>query len=189
MRSLIFSTVFVVLAGPAMAQSQTPVAAPPGQSGPAVTGPEKDFLNYMATDNQAEIQSCLLAEKRAQNLAVKAFARLMVDDHVAIESQLAAVANAQGVQLANGLGSEGDATMAKMKTVSKAGFDSAFMQHQVEDHTDDVQKMQHELEVAKNPEVRALVYTALPVLQQHLQLAEAVQSSLQNGKMAANTAP
>src|SRR5689334_19256283 len=73
--------------------------APNGQTG--LSQQDKQFLEYAAQDNQAEIQTCLLAEKLAQAPAVKAFARLMVDDHVQIESQLAATGSAESVNLPN----------------------------------------------------------------------------------------
>ena len=49
---------------------------------------DQNFLSAAAEDSQAEIQLCLVAEKRATNPALKAFARLMVDDHVEIERRL-----------------------------------------------------------------------------------------------------
>jgi len=49
---------------------------------------DQNFLSSAAKDSQAEIQLCLVAEKRATNPALKAFARLMVDDHVEIERRL-----------------------------------------------------------------------------------------------------
>jgi putative membrane protein len=69
---------------------------------------DKQLLSYAAEDNQAEIQLCLLAEEEANDLALKAFARLMVNDHVGVESRLAALANGERTELPNGNGDEGD---------------------------------------------------------------------------------
>jgi putative membrane protein len=97
------------LALPAYAQNAGGPASssrsPNGQTG--VSQQDKQFLDYAAQDNQAEIQTCLIAEKQAQAPGVKAFARLMVDDHVQIESQLAATGSAESVDLPNGVGQEG----------------------------------------------------------------------------------
>lgn len=69
------------------AQSHTsPTFGAGRQANQPLSPQDMQWLHYAATDNQGEIQECLLAEKHAQSLAVKAFARLMVDDHIAIES-------------------------------------------------------------------------------------------------------
>jgi putative membrane protein len=81
----------------------------PDRSSASVSQADQKFLEYAAEDNQAEIQPCLLAEKRAQNPALKAFARLMVDDHVEIESRLAAVGSELRTELPDGMGKEGEA--------------------------------------------------------------------------------
>ena len=84
--------VALTLTGAVSASAQSQAAAPTQtdkQQG--LSAEDKRFLRYAAEDNQAEIGICLLAEKRAQSNAVKAFARLMVDDHVQIESRLAAL--------------------------------------------------------------------------------------------------
>ena len=53
---------------------------------------DKQFLDFAAQVNQSEIQGGLAAEKKADAAAVRAYARLMVLDHMALESQLAAIA-------------------------------------------------------------------------------------------------
>ena len=47
---------------------------------------DKEFLNFAANVNQSEIQGGLAAEKKADAPAVRAFARLMVLDHMELES-------------------------------------------------------------------------------------------------------
>jgi len=88
---------------------------------------DKQFLSYAAEDNQAEIQLCLLAEKKAHDLAVKAFARLMVNDHIGVESRLAALANGEQIDLPNGNGEEGDKVLSKMQSTQREDFDEAFL--------------------------------------------------------------
>jgi putative membrane protein len=71
------------------------------QNSSAINQSGKEFLDFAAEVNQSEIQAGLAAEKKAEAPAVRAFARLMVLDHMGLESQLAAVATANGVQLPN----------------------------------------------------------------------------------------
>lgn len=139
---------------------------------------DKQFLSYAAEDNQAEIQLCLLAEKKATDLGLKAFARLMVNDHVGVESRLAALANVEQFELSNGNGEDGDKTLAKMQSTKKADFDSEFLKAQIEDHSNDVKKFSDIEKTSQNEGVKRFAAETLPILQQHARLAKAVKSSL-----------
>src|SRR6201998_1974805 len=72
------------------------------QNSSAINQSGKEFLDFAAEVNQSEIKAGLAAEKKAEAPAVRAFARLMVLDHMGLESQLAAVAMENGVQLPSG---------------------------------------------------------------------------------------
>jgi putative membrane protein len=152
--------------------------APDANPAAGLTASDKGFLSYAAEDNQAEIQLCLLAEKRAAAPAVKAFARLMVDDHVEIESRLAAVANGLNVDLPDGVGQEGQKTMAKLGPLKGANFDSEFMQAQIKDHSDDLKKFAATQSSTTNDHVRQFISQTIPLLQQHLELAQSVVTSV-----------
>ena len=172
------------LALPAYAQNASGPApsskSPNDQTG--ISQQDKQFLGYAAQDNQAEIQTCLIAEKQAQAPAVKAFARLMVDDHVQIESQLAATASAEGVDLPNGVGQEGQKTMSRLEPLRGQEFDREFLKDQVKDHSHGIQRYDDESHASRNDTVVHYVNETLPILKQHLALAEAVQASLQSGQ-------
>jgi putative membrane protein len=142
---------------------------------------DQQFLDYAAQDNQAEIQICLLAEKKAQSPAVKAFARLMVDDHVQVESQMAAVVNAARVEVPNGVGEDGTKTLAQLTPLAGASFDRQFIADQIKDHGHDIQKYQHQSQTTQDGPIRQFAGMTLPLLEQHLQLAEAVQTALRSG--------
>lgn len=90
MRSKLMVAALVFLATPAFAQTQA--SAAPAQP---LSSQDKQFLSTAAEDNHAEIEAALLAETKADNLAVKAFSRLMVDDHTMIASHFALLANAE----------------------------------------------------------------------------------------------
>lgn len=138
---------------------------------------DKDFLTYAAEDNQAEINLCLLAEKQAMAPAVKAFSRLMVDDHVQVESQLAALANALGQTTPNGMGKEGEQTYTTFEHRPRSAFDTAFLEDQVKDHGRDIATFRKEAAETHNAEIRSFAAVTMPILQQHLDLAKAILAS------------
>jgi putative membrane protein len=156
----------------------TPTLAQQGSS--AISQSGKEFLDFAAQVNQSEIQGGLAAEKKADAPAVRAFARLMVLDHMELESQLAAVATENGVQLPNGPSEQAKQEMATLQEMSGAKFDAVYMQHMVQGHEQAVQRFKSEKGQAQSRPVQAVVAAALPIIEQHLALAQAVQSGIQN---------
>lgn len=141
---------------------------------------DQKFLSYAAEDNQAEIQLCLIAEKRAANPALKAFARLMVDDHVEVESRLAALANELRANLPDEIGQDGQETLSKLKPLGGREFEAKFMQAQIKDHSDDIEKYSKQQSATKNERIRQFATETIPILQQHLALARAVDAQIGN---------
>jgi putative membrane protein len=173
-RSILTSAGLLMLAVPAFAQT----APQGGGQQQALSSQERQFLDHVAKDNQGEINLALMAEKQAGAPAVKAFARLMVNDHVAVESQLAAVLNALEVKTGNGGTKEDKEATQKLRSQQGSAFDQQFMADQIKDHQGDIRDFNQELQSAQNPQVRSLVDVTLPMLRQHLALAQAVQHSL-----------
>src|ERR1700757_4938065 len=122
--AILLAVVPLLLATPAVAQ----------QGSSAINQSGKGFLDFAAEVNESEIQGGLVAEKKAAAPAVRAFARLMVLDHMGLESQLAALATENGVQLPNAPSEEAKQEMAALQGMSGAKFDAAYMQHMVQGH-------------------------------------------------------
>ena len=148
------------------------------QASGTLAGADQRFLSYAAEDNQAEIQLCMIAEKRAVDPALKAFARLMLDDHAEIESRLAALANQLKAELPDGIGSEGEQTRAKLQPLQGGAFEREFIQLQIKDHSEDLEKFSQQVRATRNDRIRQFATETIPLLQQHLALAHAVDAQL-----------
>jgi putative membrane protein len=166
--AVLLAVVPLLIASPTLAQHGS---AAIDQSG-------KEFLSFAAEVNQSEIQGGLAAEKKAAAPAVRAFARLMVLDHMELESQLATIATENGVQLPNGPGEHAKQQMAALQETSGARFDAAYMQHMVQGHEQAVQKFKSEKGQTRSRPVEAVVAATLPIIEQHLALAQAVLSKV-----------
>ena len=142
---------------------------------------DRQWLDYAATDNQGEIQQSLFAEKKAQSLALKAFVRLMVNDHVQLESQLAALVNGQSVSVPTGPGEKATKLISEMQNLQGSAFDRRFIAEQIKDHGDDIRKFSEEIQKTHDPAIRHFASEGLPMLKQHLALAKAVQASMKEG--------
>ena len=169
MRSVVLlATVPLLIATSAVAQ----------QDRSAISQSDKEFLNFAAKVNQSEILGGLAAEKKADAPAVRAFARLMVLDHMELESQLAGIAAENGVELTSEASEEAQQGMAHLQTMSGSKFDAAFMQDMVEGHQQAVEKFKAKKGKAQAQPVDAVVTATLPILEQHLALAQVVQSGM-----------
>jgi len=126
------------------------------------------------------IQGGLAAEKKADAPAVRAFARLMVLDHMQLESQLAAVAMDNGVRLPNEPSEQSKRQMATLQDMTGSKFDTAYMQHMVQGHQQAVQRFKSEKDQAQSRPVEVVVGATLPIIEQHLALAQAVRSEINN---------
>jgi putative membrane protein len=155
-------------------------AAGAQQGSSAISQSDKEFLDFAAQVNQSEIQGGLAAEKKANAPAVRAFARLMVLDHMQLESQLAGIATENGVQLSNGPSEQAEREMANLQDMNGSKFDTAYMQEMVQGHEHAVQKFKSAMGQAQARPVEAVAAAALPILEQHLALAQAVESGIQN---------
>lgn len=70
----------------------------------------------------------------------------------------------------------------KLEPLQGAQFDREFIEAQIKDHSDDLKKYQAELESTQNTDVRRYAAVTMPILREHLQLAEAVRDQIQAGK-------
>lgn len=180
-RRLLFTSIAPLLfAVPVFAQGQSGGAShgPQSANGQQLSQQDRHWLDYAATDNQGEIQESLLAEKKAHSPALKAFVRLMVDDHVQVESRLAALVNGQSVSVPNGPGQKNAKTLSELEQLSGPQFDQRFMHEQIQDHGDDLRKFSDEIKATQDPDIRRFATETLPILAQHLALAKAVAASL-----------
>lgn len=189
--ALAFAAALLLISGlsPARAESDNRQGAVPQSSGriagrQPLSQEDREFLNYAAQDNQAEIQLCLLAEKQSRSPAVKAFARLMVNDHVAIESRLAAVLDGLNLRVSNGVGEDGQRTLEDLEPLWGAQFDREFMRAQIKDHADDIDRFNDEIGSTENGAVRSFASETVDILGQHRELAKAVEAQA-NGEAAA----
>lgn len=146
-----------------------------------VSKQDRQFLEQMAKDNQGEIRVSVLGEMEARNPAVKAFARLMVDDHNFLESEIAHTASGLQQTLPTGISDRSEKSLQKLFTLKGGDFDVQFMHDQIAMHQAVIGKVRSEERSTGDQAMRALTETALPILQQHLQLAQDVNTAIQGG--------
>jgi putative membrane protein len=161
------------------------VAAPAQQNGTSanrLSSADSTFATKAAQGGLAEVQLGQLAKDKASNQAVKDFGQRMIDDHTKANDDLKNVASKEGITLPTSLDAKDQATYDRLSKLSGPEFDKAYMHDMVMDHRTDVNEFRRESEHGANPGLKAFATRTLPVLEQHLSLAEQTDAKVKNEK-------
>ena len=147
-----------------------------------VTAPE--FVEKAGAAGMAEVEMGKLGSQKATNPDVKAFAKQMVADHTKANKELAAAAQAKGLEVPSSPDMMHKAMMKKFEGQSAdKDFDHDFMQQMVKDHKAVVELFGvASRDENLDPDLRALAKKTLPVLQQHMKDAQALETRLAKGQ-------
>ena len=187
----------VLLTAPAWAQIGNPAGMAPGtpQSGPGVPAPHQPnqqdrlFVQEAAIGGMAEVEFGRMAEQKGQSDAVKDFGRRMVQDHARANDRLSALAKAANIPLPGDFDPDHLTMRAELEKLSDAQFDWAYIQGQVQDHQKTVQLLEWEIGSGQDAELKQFASETLPVVFQHLQLAQSIAAQLAGGSAQAAAQP
>ncbi len=166
-------------ATPAMAGGETTAAPAAGTQ--KLTDPNIVYILDQA--NAADSTLGQLAESKGTSGDVKAFGRLMAGEHHALRLQGQQLAKKLGVtpQAPPGDQSEAQAKqeLDSLQAMPKgAAWDKAYISHEVTYHQQVKQTATQALDAAQNAQLKDLIKKASPVIQKHLDRAEAIQKKL-----------
>jgi putative membrane protein len=155
------------------------LAAIPAASAQTTTNSnDAKFIDKMARDGTAEVELGKLAEQKSSNPQVKTFAQRLVSDHTKANQQLMPIAQRDGVSPPKSVDKEHSTLQARLAKLNGQAFDRAFVQAQVEDHRKDIQYLQQQAQAVQDPNLKSFIQQTLPVMQQHLQMAEQIENQV-----------
>jgi putative membrane protein len=157
--------------------------SPSGASAPSA--PTDDQILYVLhAANLGEMDQARLAQKKAKNARVKRFATMMIKDHgdadvrggdVAKKTQ----ASLTPSEISNRLENDAKQFSLSISTEKGKGFDGVYIDAQVKEHRAVLDTIERELlPAAKSAEVKELLQTVRPKIENHLQEAEQIQKGL-----------
>ena len=149
----------------------------PTNSAATSTG-DNAFMMKAAQGGMAEVELGQLAAQKAQNADVKKFAQKMVEDHSNANTELKTLATKKGMTLPPDVGAKHKATMDKLKALSGAEFDKAYVAAMVEDHKEDVADFEKQATSATDADVKAFAAKTLPTLKTHLEMIQGIQGKM-----------
>ena len=171
-----------LMGGPALAQNQdtTQQQQQPAQAGEQQQLAQEDmeFATKAAEGGLKEVQLGELAQQQAASDQVKEFGQRMVQDHGKANDQLKQIAEQKGIELPQELSEEAQQLHDELAQKSGEEFDRAYMDEMVSDHEEDVETFQQYAESGQDPDLTGFAEQTLPVLEEHLQLAQKTQEQV-----------
>jgi putative membrane protein len=154
-------------------------AAPADTAHAAAPAPALDdaaIVTQLAQADMAEVQQARTALKESKNAVVRSLAQRLETDHAAHLKQMRDLAAKLKVPAPD---SSAVPPAPELQGKTGAAFDSAFVQHAVDDHKQDIDKLQNTmLPAAQSADLKALIQKTVPKLQAHLALAQAAERKL-----------
>ena len=202
MKQLIALTAVALLAmaGAVQAQKSSPASSRPASGIPASTSPapgkpasagaaaaaptDPQIAMIVVTADNVDIDAGKLAGTKASNPKVKEFAELMVRDHTSLNNQATELAKKINITpeesaTSRKLKSDGENSMKKLRGMSGAAFDKAYIDNEVTYHEAVLKAVDTTLiPNAKTAELKSLLESARPIFVSHLNHAKEAQSSL-----------
>ena len=176
-------------AGGAMANNNNMAAGTTGAmagannaGGATATLADPDIANVIHEVNAGEIAAGKIAQTKASNADVKAYAREMVTAHTAMDKKGAKISGqtaATNAAMRDSVVNANKAMSSQLQSAaSGAAFDRAYIDGQVMGHQNTLNFLQQAQNQAQNADLKQMITAAIPDVQQHLERARALQSKV-----------
>ena len=142
---------------------------------------DQAFITKVAASNLLEVRLGQAAQKQAENAAVKQFAQRMVIDHTSMQKQWMAAAKKIDLEFKADLTAEQLQQAYRLRDLRGDAFDRAYMDAMVQNHRENVSSFQTERNAGHSADVRQLIESSLPALQEHLTTAQQVARQVGSG--------
>lgn len=158
----------------------------PSQNGIAQGNISRDatqaFVTQAAQANRAEIEEGKYMMDHTKSSAVKQFAQRMIHDHTRALDQLKQVASTDGYTVPSSIDTQDKESMDSLEHDRGARANMAYSSDQEKDHRETIARFE---QAAQNrqiaPAVRDYARMTLPVLKEHLRLAQQLVASESKG--------
>ncbi len=139
---------------------------------------DKQFLAKAAQSDVNEIKLSQLAEEKATNPAVKAFAQKMVAEHRKLSASMKPFADSWGLTAPTDLDDDHKQEYSKLNGLSGADFDKEYMDQMVSDHAKALDAFTSEAKDTKDAKFKAAVLKGKTVVAAHKSMAYDLKKKL-----------
>jgi predicted outer membrane protein/predicted ester cyclase len=163
-----------------------PPEMPQGTGVPAVGsvqgGFDRAFASRTISAGLAEVELGKLAQKNAENPAIKSLAQRIVQDHAKANDEIMALARREpGASIPSSPQDEDAQAIIHLSKLSGNEFDRQYLQQQIEAHEKSIRLLEQETRGGQNAEMKAWAQKNLPILQDHLQALRSITPTPSEG--------
>ena len=151
------------------------ISVPRANAATTVSTADKNFILAAAQGGMTEVKLGELAAQNGKRDDVKAFGKMMVKDHSAINDDLKVLAAQKGVTLPDSLDAKHQAMVDKMAALTGSEFDNAYIASMIKDHKMDAKEFKAESAETKDADIKSFVDKSIPVVDGHLKRITAMK--------------
>ena len=137
-----------------------------------------DFTQKALSGGMMEIEMGNMAVNQATNPRVKSYGNMLVTDHTAAANELKSLATSNSISVPAAMMPEHKSHMDMLMSKKGSSFDKAYMDMMVKDHKKDIEDYRKASNTLNEAAYKAYATKTLPVLQKHLDSAQAISKSL-----------
>jgi len=134
---------------------------------------DKQFLIMAARADMTEAHEGQMAESQAKRADVKDLAKQLVQDHTESYERLTQLAANKRVSIPKGIDAAKNPAIVQLAHLKDEHFDHRFSVDEVTSHKQALAAFKREAAMGRDADVKAFAANAIPVLEKHLQTAEA----------------
>ncbi|MBS0000367.1 MAG: DUF4142 domain-containing protein [Cyclobacteriaceae bacterium] len=151
------------------------------QSSDSMSFSAEEFIRDVAKGGMLEVKLGELAlEKEDVSQEVRDLGHMIVQNHANANQQLKDIAGNIQAEFPDELDQEQQQKVEKFQEMSGEEFGQEYVDLMIEDHKEDISKFEQAKSKVENNELQSWIDTTLPVLKQHLQLAQNIQEHINN---------
>jgi len=134
---------------------------------------DKQFMISAARTDMTQAHEGQMAQNQGRSDDVKNFAKTLVQDHTNSYTQLSELAAKEGVSIPKGINASRNPSIRLLAHLTGQRFDQAFTKDEIASERQTIAVFKREAAHGKDVEVKAYANKMIPVLEKHVQLAEA----------------
>lgn len=166
------------MGAPSSSDPSSPSASSSSTNRDMISHADRSFAEKLAEGSTNEIALSQLADSHASSTDIKQFAMMMVTDHQKLNAQFSDLAARKGIDISEAVMKGQKKGVASLEKKSGADFDKAYIKEMIKGHKDTVALLQKEIAKSKDADLVQFANQALPIVQGHLQKAEALSKSM-----------